>query len=120
MNYKYKKILAYLVPVFLVVSFIIHITQTFNSTGVFFFDFLLTLTIIFGVIIFVKQQVFRAWLKFAIVFLLFAIIFVLITPNSTSSFADFDKKSLTLFLAGIFLISSLGIIFWEARKEKNK
>jgi hypothetical protein len=43
----------------------------------------------------------------------------MVTPNATSGFADFDKKSLTLFLAGLFVILSLAQIVWETRKAKR-
>jgi len=72
------------------------------------------------ILLFLREQVFHMWSKFAIIFLPIAIIFVAITPEYRDVFFSFDKEMYTLFFATIFLIVSLLIIAIKSFRLRGK
>ncbi|MDH4330112.1 MAG: hypothetical protein OEV93_00995 [Candidatus Moranbacteria bacterium] len=60
---------------------------------------------------FTGEKAFNAWKKFARIYLPIAIVLVLISPTTNMNFVGFDKELTTMWLAGIFFVVSLGIIF---------
>ncbi|HAS00184.1 MAG: hypothetical protein US57_C0011G0037 [Candidatus Moranbacteria bacterium GW2011_GWC2_37_73] len=90
-------------------------------------DILSTLLIFFAVPIFIisfimlflREQIFDAWLKFAIIFAPSSIIFIAISSPQGDMFFPSIRELAIFLLPVIFLISSFGIIFWESRKAKK-
>src|SRR3989304_4821892 len=103
----YKKTLTLLIILFGAVASTIYVTHTFNSFGVFIFDFSLIFLIIFIVLILAKEEIIYVWFKFASIFLPITIFFVIISPTVNGSLIGLDKKLTTFFLATIFLVISI-------------
>ncbi len=121
MNYNHKKVSAFLIPLFILIAFIIYTTKTFTSLGTAVFLFSLSSIIFFIMLLFTKQLIFQAWLKFMIVFFPIAIILFIIAPTTGKDlFFPIDKKIVALFLAIIFFVISLLIIAIKSFKLRKK
>lgn len=85
-----------------------------------FFLFLISL------LLFIRQEVFHSWKKFAIVYLPVAAILLFIAAGESGGgigFARIDGEIISWFLSGIFLFISLLIICiksWKLRKGDQK
>lgn len=121
MNYNHKKISVLLFPLFILIALIVYSTKTFTSIGTATFLFSLSFSIIFVMLIFVKQQAFKIWLKFSIIFLPIAVILFMIAPTTGGDFFfPIDKKIVSLFFAITFLIVSILIIAIKSFQLRGK
>ncbi|KKQ53560.1 MAG: hypothetical protein US70_C0002G0048 [Parcubacteria group bacterium GW2011_GWD2_38_11] len=84
-----------------------------------FFVFAVPIFIISFIIVFLREQIFNAWSKFAIIFIPISIVSIFFLPSMGDMFFPSIKELAIFLLPVIFLISSLGIIFWESRKAKK-
>lgn len=115
MMYDYKKILAIFIPILGIIALIIHFTQTFNSLGVYIFEFSLSFLIIFIALLFAKKEVFRIWSKFAVIIVPISTVLILISPSIGDPLRlVFDKKEATFFLAIQFLVMSVVLILTKS------
>lgn len=94
--------------------------DNFNEIIQVIFFLSIPVVIISFVLLFLREQVFNAWSKFAVIFLPVAVILIIITPTTKKTIIDFDKESVTLLLASIFLITSLLIIFIKSFKLRRE
>lgn len=60
-------------------------------------------------------EAFRSWSRFAKCYLPIAAVLILLSPTTSASLMGFDKELVTWWLAGIFFVVSLGIIFSNRR-----
>ena len=67
------------------------------------------------ILLFVHEQKFYFWLRFAKYYLPIAAVLILLSPTVDSSILGFDKEFMTWVLSGIFFIASLGIIIFKRR-----
>jgi len=65
------------------------------------------------VFLFVHEQKFSSWLHFAKYYLPIAALLIILMPTVDSTIGGFDKEFMTWLLAGIFFITSLGIIIFK-------
>lgn len=82
----------------------------FFSIVVFFFS------IIF---LFVHEQKFTSWLRFAKYYLPIAAVLIFLFPAVDSSILGFDREFMTWVLSGVFFIVSLGVIIFSAKGGKH-
>lgn len=70
--------------------------------------------------LFLKNYVFKVWIKFTLFFLLISIILILITPTSTHGmdFLPLVKETLSLLLTGFYSIMSLIIIVYKSLRTE--
>jgi len=66
-----------------------------------------------------KEQTFKSWSKFTMIFLPIAVILIAVTPAVQGSFIGFDREEVTLGLAIIFFVASLLIIAVNYSKMKG-
>ena len=78
-----------------------------------------TFSFVFLVLIFLARKfdylVINSWLRFSKYYLPIAAVLILLSPTTDSSILGFDKEFMTWVLAGIYLITSLGIIVFKRR-----
>ncbi|EKE20492.1 MAG: hypothetical protein ACD_7C00551G0001 [uncultured bacterium] len=91
-----------------------------ESIGIPVFLFSIVLFFIFFIFLFIKEEIFNIWKKFAKIFLPIAIILIIITPTQYGGFVGIDKELATWWLAGLFLVSSVGIIIWKSIELRKK
>jgi hypothetical protein len=119
MNYNPKKVLSPLIILFIVLTILIYVTKTFNSLGVFIFDFSLAFIVIFIILIWAPKDVFIRWLKFTFIFLVLSIITVVVTPETGSDFIfPIDKKVATFSLSILFVIISVIIVLVKKYRSR--
>lgn len=116
----YKKKIAVILPLLLITAITIYVNRFFTPLGTFIGFFSLAFAIIFFVSLFVNIHVFNYWKKFVLIFFPLAIFFVLLMPSISGGFVGIDKELATLFLAGLFLASSVGIIIWKSIQLSKK
>jgi len=82
----------------------------------FFYSFSLLIISLF--LFFISDAVFLRWLKFALVWSLFTVIFVILAPVYTGGM-DFGptKELASLWMGVLFVFLSLGQIVWYSRKK---
>lgn len=114
----HKKEMAIFLPLLFFLSLYIYVERLFTPIGTFVFSFSSALFLVLSILFFTKDYVFRAWFKFSKFYLPISTILVLITPDSSGNIMDFDNELTALWLAGIFLISSLGIIIYKSFKKE--
>ncbi|OGZ42834.1 MAG: hypothetical protein A3J55_03115 [Candidatus Ryanbacteria bacterium RIFCSPHIGHO2_02_FULL_45_17b] len=68
------------------------------------------------ILLFVHEQKFYSWLRFSKYYLPIAAGIIFLSPAVDSSILGFDKEFMTWLLAGIFFITSLGIIIFKRQK----
>ncbi|MFC1608810.1 hypothetical protein ACFL2R_03050 [Patescibacteria group bacterium] len=66
---------------------------------------------------FTGQKSFNIWKKFSMIYLPVALILVLMSPSVNMQFIGVDRELVTLWLAGIFFVISLIIIFTKREKH---
>lgn len=119
----HKKLVLFAIPLFVVLATIIYVSKTFNSVGVFLFDFSVVFSVICGILFFVRNEAFRAWSKFTMFFLPLSVAFVLLVPKiSSDPFFPIEKKIVSFSLAVVFLVVSILIITFKSiqlRKEEK-
>lgn len=81
------------------------------------FLFSLVSFFLFVIFLFVHDIVYKYWIKFSKIYLPVAIILIILSPVVSQSFVGFYRELTTQWLAGIFLISSLGIIIYKSLKK---
>src|SRR3989344_4598149 len=86
---------------------------TSESIDVFLFLFSVPLFVLSLILRFLPNQVFNSWLRFAKYYLPIAAVLIFLSPVTDSSILGFDKEFMTWLLAGIFFITSLGIIIFK-------
>lgn len=91
-----------------------------GDVGIPLFLFSIALFFIFFIFLFIKEEVFNYWKKFAKLFLPVAIILIIITPTQYGGFVGIDKEMATWGLASLFLIISFGIIIWKSIQMRKK
>ena len=79
------------------------------------------LSIIF---LFLREEVFRSWFKFARIYIPLALIFIFLSAWSPGGGSwgvsnNFDGEAATWFFSGLFLLISLILIFYKSRKLKK-
>src|SRR3989344_6614294 len=62
---------------------------------------------------FFSEQTFNSWIRFAKYYLPIAVALIFLSPAIDSSILGFDKEFMTWLLAGIFFITSFGIIIFK-------
>lgn len=62
---------------------------------------------------------FHSWARFAKWYLPIAAVLILLSPTTSTGIMGFDKEIVTWWLAGIFFVVSLGIIFKKSRAAKS-
>lgn len=72
------------------------------------------------ILLIMHEQVFRVWLKFAVIFLPVAIILIAITPSTSGSIDPIEREPVTLFLAVVFFVTSLIIIAIKSFRLRGK
>jgi hypothetical protein len=68
---------------------------------------------------FIREQVFKLWLKFVYVWVPLSMILVFIMPDYGSPFMRINKPNTSLAMSGLFLIISLVIIISKSIKLKK-
>lgn len=85
---------------------------------VFFFS--VPIILISAILLFLKEQVIKTWLKFSIIFLPIVIALIIVMARGTyGTFISIDEKSASVFFAVIFLITSLLIIAIKSFKLRK-
>jgi hypothetical protein len=77
------------------------------------FGFLFPLILIFSLITyFLKDEIFKPWLKFTYIWLPLSIIFTLITPGGSGSFfvSLWDKEMTVIFMSGLYVVVSITML----------
>lgn len=111
----HKKLILIAIPLFAILSAIIYGMRTFNSVGVFIFDFSIAFLVVSVFLLFVRQSVFYAWSKMAMFFLPVATVFSLLAPEiSSDPFFPVEKKIVILFFSFIFILTSLILIIFKS------
>lgn len=70
-----------------------------------------------------REEIFRAWIKFARIYLPISILIILWAPSSDGSLFPIDKEVMSWLTSVLFLFISLVIIAtksWKLRKESRK
>lgn len=83
------------------------------------FNLSLSLLIISAIIIFVRDQIFYSWLKFAYWWLSITILLVLIVPTNDGSLLPITKEIVSLWMSGLFIFISLVIIVIKSLKLRK-
>lgn len=91
-----------------------------ESIGIPVFLFSVALLVVYFLFLFMREEIFNYWKRFAKIFLPIAIILIIITPTQYGGFVGVDKELATWFLAVAFLIISLGIIIWKSIQLRKK
>lgn len=74
------------------------------------FNISLSLFIISAITIFLRDQIFYSWLKFAYWWLPVTVLLVLIVPTSDGSLLPITKEIVSLWMSGLFVFISLVIM----------
>jgi|APHig6443717497_1056834.scaffolds.fasta_scaffold253420_1 hypothetical protein len=90
-----------------------------GDVGMPLFLFSIALFFIFFIFLFIKEEIFNYWKKFAKIFLPVAIILIVITPTQYGGFVGIDKEMVTWILSVLFFIISIGIIIYQSIKLKK-
>jgi hypothetical protein len=93
--------------------------DNFNEIIQISFSFSVPLIVISLILLFLKEQAFKVWLKFAAIFLPIAIVLISLAPITQRTLIGFDREKITLILAAIFFITSLFIIILNFSKQKK-
>lgn len=91
-----------------------------NNLGVPLALFSVVSVFILFILLFLHEQVFHAWSKFAVIFLPVAIILIAVTPEYRDVFFSFDEEAYTLFFVAVFLVASLIIIAIKSLKLRKE
>jgi uncharacterized membrane protein required for colicin V production len=70
------------------------------------------LSIIF---LFIHEQIFTSWLRFAKYYIPISLVLIFLSPITAVGIGAFDQELVTWWLAGIFFVASIGIIFFKRR-----
>jgi hypothetical protein len=84
------------------------------------FHFTLSLLVVSPVLFFVRDEVFKKWLRFAGVWFGIAAVLVILTPESSGGWGPSlnpTKESVSIWMASLFVIISLVKIAWDSRKK---
>lgn len=92
--------------------------DNFNEIIQITFIFSIPVIIISLVLLFLKEKAFKAWSKFAIIFIPISIILISITPSVKRTLIGFDREIITIGLAIIFFTVSLLIIVVNSARFK--
>lgn len=88
------------------------------------FFFPLVLLVISTILFFLREEVFRAWWKFARIYLPIALVLILISsPDAGGGFAmdvgsGYDREGMVWFTSGLFFVISVILIAYKALKLK--
>ncbi|MDH4330111.1 MAG: hypothetical protein OEV93_00990 [Candidatus Moranbacteria bacterium] len=127
MNYKKKILIMLLISVITgIFSFgtcLSLSTRHYCSPGEFeaIFNFLALFSIAFGtisIVLLFTKGAFDSWKLFAIIYLIVSIFLVSVTSNM-GGMLGIDKEFVTMWLAGIFFVVSLGIILGKREKQSS-
>ena len=97
-----------------------------GDTGVPFFFFSGAIVIISFILLFLKEQIFNTWKKFALVYMAISAIWIFFAPEycggGWAGFGGcvFDKEITAMFTAGLFLFTSLLIIAIKSWKLRGR
>ncbi|MDH4330722.1 MAG: hypothetical protein OEV93_04185 [Candidatus Moranbacteria bacterium] len=106
-----RKVILGLILVLVGVVVWTQINRYFNTLGTFLFSFSLAFIGVLVGLYFTGEKSFNAWKKFASIYFLITVVLIWISPTINTSLVGFDKELTTMWLAGIFFVVSLGIIF---------
>ncbi len=67
-----------------------------------------------------REEVYRAWFKFARIWIPLSLVLIFITPEYSEGLVPLDRGSVSFFLSVVFLVISLVIIIYKSFKLKNK
>lgn len=72
------------------------------------------------ILFFLSKNIFTKWLKFAVVWIILSLFFILITPVYPGGFMDPNREQVSIWMSGLFLIISLIlIIIWHIKERKS-
>ncbi|HBR78872.1 MAG TPA: hypothetical protein DEA46_00390 [Candidatus Moranbacteria bacterium] len=91
-----------------------------GDVGMPLFLFSISLLFIFSIFLLAKEEIFNIWKKFVKIFLPVAMLIIIVTPTTYGGFVGIDKELATWWLAGLFLIVSIGIIIWKSIQLRRK
>lgn len=111
-----KVVFGALIILLSVVVLVVYVNRYFTDLGTFLFSFSLSFIGVLLGLYFSGERSFNAWKKFAIIYLPVAFLLVLIIPK-TGGFVSPDSELASLWLAGIFFVVSVGIIWWKREKH---
>lgn len=83
----------------------------------------LSLLFVSIVMFFINDVIFKKWLRFAIVWFVLAVIFIMLAPEYQGGWLGIgpEKESVSVWMSILFVILSLGKIAWESwRIRKNE
>ena len=83
------------------------------------------ITVSLFLLYFLKEGVYKAWRKFAVIYLPIAIFLIAISPTHSSNFlggpsVGYDREGTTIALSIIFLLISLILIIYKSIKLRKK
>lgn len=84
-----------------------------ENTAIFLIIFGSTIFLLSFMLMFVQEQKFNSWLRFSKYYLPIAAALIIFSPTIDSSILGFDKEFMTWLLAGVFFVTSLGIIIFK-------
>lgn len=84
------------------------------------FHFSLSLLAVSPFLFFVRDEVFKKWLRFAGVWFTIAAVLIAITPEYQGGWMSIGptKESVSIWMGALFVIGSLAKLAWDSRKLK--
>lgn len=79
----------------------------------------LSLLLISPALFFIKDNIFKKWLKFAVIWIILTAIFVSLSPEYSGGYIGLNptKESVSIWMGVFFVILSLVKIFWDSKKQ---
>lgn len=80
----------------------------------------LSLLIVSLTLFFISDSVFKKWLRFAIIWIVLAVMFIILSPEYQGGWLGLgpEKESVSIWMSSLFVIISLVKIAWDVRREK--
>jgi hypothetical protein len=92
------------------------------SAGDFLVQISIVVLLLVGVLYFLREEIFRAWIRFARWWVPLSLVLILAAPTSSHSWAigGFDREGVTWLMDGLFLIISLILIIKKSVQLRGK
>ncbi|PIQ66802.1 MAG: hypothetical protein CO184_01600 [Candidatus Zambryskibacteria bacterium CG_4_9_14_3_um_filter_40_16] len=93
-----------------------------DSIGMPLFTFSFSFFVLFTILRWLSEPVFKTWWRFAKYYTVVAAVLITLSPTIDGSIFGFDKEFMSWFLASIFLLTSLILIarkWWQIRKSDS-
>lgn len=86
------------------------------------FHIFLAILIVSIMLFFVNNIIFLKWLRFAIVWIIFSVFLIAITPEYSGGWMSLnpDKELVSIWMGSLFVILSLIQIIWQSWKERKE